>query len=117
MMYEPKRPEIFAAVERSFGYLSGFAQLHDLQLEDSARKPDLQHLTAKLGAGSCQTMAAADSINFIEAGDSEGELRAVLRSIKARLQHGAALMIFWSLYVISILTAVSELFAMNMVYL
>ena len=62
-------------------------------------------------------MAAADSINFIEAGDSEGELRAVLRSIKARLQHGAALMIFWSLYVISILTAVSELFAMNMVYL
>lgn len=90
LMYEPKRPEIFAAVERSFGYLSGFAQLHDLHMEGSVRKPDLQHLTAKLGAGSCQTLAVADSINFIESGDSEGELRAVLRSIKAKLQHGAA---------------------------
>ena len=89
-MYEPKRPEIFAAVERSFGYLSGFAQLHDLHMEGSVRKPDLQHLTAKLGAGSYQTLALADSINFIESGDSEGELRAVLRSIKAKLQHGAA---------------------------
>ena len=90
LMYEPKRPEIFAAVERSFGYLSGFAQLHDLHMEGSVRKPDLQHLTAKLGAGSYQTLAVADSINFIESGDSEGELRAVLRSIKAKLQHGAA---------------------------
>lgn len=90
LMYEPKRPEIFAAVERSFGYLSGFAQLHDLHMEGSVRKPDLQHLTAKLGAGSYQTLAVADSINFIEAGDCEGELRAVLRSIKAKLQHGAA---------------------------
>ena len=60
-MYEPKRPEIFAAVERSFGYLSGFAQLHDLHMEGSVRKPDLQHLTAKLGAGSYQTLAVADS--------------------------------------------------------
>ena len=90
LMYEPKRPEIFAAVERSFGYLSGFAQLHDLHMEGSVRKPDLQHLTAKLGAGSYQTLAVADSINFIESGDSEGELRAVLRSIKAKLQHGTA---------------------------
>lgn len=117
LMYEPKRPEIFAAVERSFGYLSGFARLHDLHMEGSVRKPDLQHLTAKLGAGSYQTLAVADSINFIESGDSEGELRAVLRSIKAKLQHGAAYNDFWLLYVILRLTAVSELFVMNMVYL
>ncbi len=65
LMYEPKRPEIFAAVERSFGCLSGFAQLHDLHMEGSVRKPDLQHLTAKLGAGSYQTLAVADSINFM----------------------------------------------------
>lgn len=90
LMYEPKRPEIFAAVERSFGYLSGFAQLHDLQPEAVARTAALQHLTVNLGSGGYQPLAVADGINFIGAGDSESELRAVLRSVKTKLQQGAA---------------------------
>lgn len=30
LMYEPKRPEIFAAVARSYGYLSGFSELPEI---------------------------------------------------------------------------------------
>ncbi|MCD8359327.1 MAG: exodeoxyribonuclease V subunit gamma [Acidaminococcaceae bacterium] len=90
LMYEPKRPEIFAAVERSYGYLSSFAGQAELSQKAVERKPALQHLVDNLGRSGCLPLAVADGIEFIEAGDSESEVRAVLRSIKEKLQTGAA---------------------------
>ena len=89
LLYEPKRPEIFNAVERSYGYLSGFARLQELEVAPVARSRSLQHLLTALGTGAYQQEDNAASIQFFEACDKEGELRAVLRSIKKQLQQGS----------------------------
>ena len=70
--------------------MSGFAGQAELSQEAVERKPALQHLVDNLGRSGGLPLAAADGIEFIEAGDSESEVRAVLRSIKEKLQTGAA---------------------------
>ena len=91
LMYEPQRPELFAAVERSYGYLSGFAALQPWQPEAIVRTPALQHLAEHLGtAGGFALPSEAQGLLLLEAANRESELRAVVRSIKIQLQQGAA---------------------------
>lgn len=90
LMYEPKRPEIFAAVERSYGYLSGFAELPDWQPQQVGRRPALEHFVVALGAAGKLQADDSDGVLLLEAADKESELRTVVRSIKAQLQAGAA---------------------------
>lgn len=90
LMYEPKRPEIFAAVARSYGYLSGFSELPDWQPQQVERRPALEHFVAALGAAGKLRTVDSDGVLLMEAVDKESELRAVVRSIKAQLQAGAA---------------------------
>lgn len=89
LMYEANRTEIFAAVERSYGYLSGFAQSQSWQPQQQEREATLQHLTENLWRRGYLPEATASGINLLEAADNESELRAVVSSIKARLQSGA----------------------------
>lgn len=90
LMYEPKRPEIFAAVARSYGYLSGFSELPDWQPQKVERRPALEHFVAALGAAGKLRTVDSDGVLLMKAVDKESELRAVVRSIKAQLQAGAA---------------------------
>ena len=85
VMYDPKRPEIFAATEHAFADLSRF--LEKLLPELPERENSLKILTEYLGEES-SAVYSGSGIKLLEAASREQEIRTVLRSVKKLLQKG-----------------------------
>ncbi len=89
LMYEPGRPELFAAVENTFGDLGAFLKIEKLPADKPLRAPSLTVVAESLGG---ESSAAYDGsgITLLEASSREQEIRTVLRSVKKLLQNGTA---------------------------
>lgn len=89
LMYDAKRPEIFAAVQNTFLDLSGFLDFEKLESESLERAESLQILTDELG-GEGAALYNGSGITLLEAASREQEVRTVLRSIKKLLLQGVS---------------------------
>lgn len=89
LMYDAKRPEIFGAVEKTYGYLSGFANQQIFRTSPIERPRELQHLLDNFAKSSYLQIDGSEKLQIFEAPDKESELRAVLSSIKIKLKTGA----------------------------
>ena len=87
LMYDPRRPELFAAAQNTFVDLSGFLQPEKLNPPVPQQDAMLKVLTENLG-GESKTAYSGSSITLYEAASREQELRTVLRSVKQLLQQG-----------------------------
>lgn len=88
LVYDVKRPEIFGSLTRTYGELSGFAtQVRDLEFFVE-RTTAINHLVSEIFKDTTQKLQTASGIDFIEANTNENELRAILRSVKVKLQCG-----------------------------
>lgn len=85
LMYDAKRPEIFAAVQNTFLDLSGFLDLEKLEPKQPERAEALQILTEKLGSES-GAVYDGNGITLLQSASREQEIRAVLRRVKRLLQ-------------------------------
>lgn len=92
LCYEPQRPEIFAAAQESYAFLSGFCQMQELppQKQELA-KGELAFLRRQLfRPQSAPALAAGGGLRLCEFAGREEEMRAVLKEIKALLRAGDA---------------------------
>ncbi len=87
LMYDAKRPEIFAAVQNTFLDLSGFLDLKKIEPSQPEKAAALKILAEKLG-GESGAVYDSSSITLLEAASREQEIRTVLRRIKMLLRQG-----------------------------